>query len=276
MATLDERDIVWRRELEREIRQLAPHWEDPEADWTWVRQVMGATQRPRRAWGSWAPYGAAAGLAGMLVVFGLLHRPVSSPAISPAVLATVTREASAVLNQPRLRGYQVAQPAPDTVVLTNTKKTTRWEQMTFRRQLDGQWLPITLQSRIAGISVTFTVVTGQPGFVLPVAAQRRVESRINALPYSALDTQQGALGRLPINLAGAHFGRGVGQAKVDLHLPGIMIRALTYVNQVHGHTVFYPIGWYWMTGGPSFLALPLTAPVPQGNTTTGSTNTVGP
>lgn len=275
MATLGEQELSWRRELEREIRLLAPHWEDPEADWAFTRRVLGAPRRIPRPWVPWAQYGAAAALAGVLIVL-VRPQPVRAPAVSPTVMATLSQEASIVLNQPKLTGFEAHQTGPRTIVLTNDQTGSRWQYMTFQRQGDGKWIPIALQSRIAGLSVTFTVVTGLPGFVLPYAAQRRVEARINALPYTSRDSQQGALDRLPINLAGARVGMGVGQAKVDLHLPGLMIRALTYMSQVHGHTVFYPMGWYWMKGGPTFLALPLTPPNSLGPMTHSTNSTQSP
>ncbi len=157
----------------------------------------------------------------------------------------------------------VSQPSSTTTVLS-ALEPSRWQSVDFQYS-NGQWIPTAIHTTVDNLSLTYNVT--QDSVVLPYSEMVLLQKTIASQPYTALDSQTGALARLPINLAGASVADGANTPKINLIDQGHSILALTYPTTAFGQTYYAPIGWYWWKGAPGFLTpnLPNSSGSPSGS-----------
>jgi len=254
---MTEEDTGIRSALDAAARAVAPQWWTADADRLWVERIWAARSRPVRGAGRRFYLALATALAAFFLALGLRHtasvpRPAPSAALPGGLLVS---ETEALLNQPLTpAAVSIASSAPGTATVTN-RGAGRWRVVTFART-GASWAPTSVETVVAGLSITYDVVPGSttPGVVLSSSTEQQLASRLAALPYSPLDTQAGALGRLPISLTGARPESTLNQPKLLLALGAQTILALTYtVSTPTGQTIYVPAGWYWWAGAPAFL-----------------------
>ncbi len=163
----------------------------------------------------------------------------------------------------------VSQTSSGTAVLS-ALQPTRWQSIAFKNQ-GGTWVPTQIQTQVGSMTLTYDVQGN--AVVLPYPEMQAVQKNITLGSYSALDTQTGALARLPINLEGATTVGTINTAKIRLQDQNHTLVALTYEAHANGNTFYVPIGWYWFTGLPSFLASEVSAQASTSSSTPPSSTT---
>ncbi len=151
----------------------------------------------------------------------------------------------------------VNQSTPTQAALT-ALVPTRWRTIDFQ-DVSGTWVPTRIHTTTDHLALTYDV--SSQSVVMPYPEMQTVQRAMATDNYSALDTQTGALARLPINLEGAFVNGVRNTPKINLLDQGRSILALTYMVKDNGHTVYVPIGWYWWKNPPSFLS-PVTPSAP--------------
>ncbi len=168
----------------------------------------------------------------------------------------------------------VTEPTTHTAILS-ALDPTRWQSIAFSNR-NGTWVPTQIATQVGSMHLTYDVYGNS--VALPYPEMQTVQKEITLGSYSALDTQTGALARLPINLEGATTVGTINTPKIRLHDQNHTLLALTYEAHANGNTFYIPIGWYWFTGLPSFLATEVTSPSststtpPSSGTTTSSSS----
>ncbi len=249
-------DARIRQVLADDVAAVRPAWFGGAADEDFAYRILQRAERARRlrpAW-PWVASLAAAALLGL----ALLHPGAPrSNAGTTALTATLAQEGGSLLNEAiSPTSVRLTEAGPE-ATLTNTAPG-RWRTMTFRLSAGG-WQPTSLSAVVAGLSVTYQVALGSrdPGILLPAGVQAALERRLAQRPYSAADSQMGALGRLPINLRAAvplYSVTPANQGKILLQVGSARILALTYpVKGATGQPVYVPVGWYWWAGAPPIM-----------------------
>lgn len=140
----------------------------------------------------------------------------------------------------------------------------RWKSVTFRNQ-NGTWTPTHIETTLGSLTLTYDM-TGQ-AVVMPQAEMQSVEQAMASQSYSALDTQTGALARLPIDLEGAVVQGPENLPKIGLVDQGRTLLGFTYTASDQGQAVYVPIGW-WCINPPSILPSTASTPPPSASPST--------
>lgn len=202
-------------------------------------------------------------------------QPSSANISGSSFLDTLVKEVnSMLLTAITPNNVMVTRPTTTTAILS-ALEPTRWQSIAFSNR-NGTWVPTQIATQVGSMHLTYDVYGNS--VALPYPEMQTVQKEITLGSYSALDTQTGALARLPINLEGATTVGTINTPKIRLHDQNHTLLALTYEAHANGNTFFIPIGWYWFTGLPSFLATEVNPPAststtaPSGGTTTSSSS----
>ncbi len=144
----------------------------------------------------------------------------------------------------------LTEPSAGTAILS-ALEPTHWQSISFSNK-SGTWVPLKIQTHLGSMTLTYDV--NGNSVALPYPEMQALQKNITLGSYSALDTQTGALARLPINLEGATTVGTLNTPKIRIQDQNHTLLALTYEAHANGNTYFVPIGWYWFSGLPSFLA----------------------
>ena len=143
----------------------------------------------------------------------------------------------------------------------------RWKAIRFLAG-KGPVVPQDVTTLWQGQTLRYHIATNSQGQATDVALSERqiqqITKKASTLPYSAEDSQAGAVAALPIDLAG-YRALHPGAPKLLLETSHHTMLALTYSAQDHGHTVYMPIGWYWWQEKPQIFS---PVPLPQATQTT--------
>lgn len=264
----DREDASLQAAMDREVMALVPHWSDPQADAIWYARIVSVGERRPGRWGQIRVLSvrtvAVAAVVGLF--FGLGHYFSSRGTGDSPLLATLTADTALILNQAvSAKTVSLSEPTANTAELTNLGGG-HWKTILYRMAGD-RWVPVSLTSQVAGLTLTYQVATGPltPGVLLTAAEMVEVERHLQALPYNPTkDSQPGALARLPLNVARAVLHSPLNQAKVLMTMGHQEILALTYVTKGgSGQDIFLPVGWYWWKGAPAVM----TEVIPSAQTT---------
>lgn len=196
--------------------------------------------------------------------------PSNANIMGSSFLDTLVKEVnSMLLTAITPNGVMVTRPTSNTAILS-ALEPTRWQSIAFRKR-NGTWVPTQIATQVGSMHLTYDVYGNS--VALPYPEMQTVQKEITLGSYSALDTQTGALARLPINLEGATTVGTINTPKIRLHDQNHTLLALTYEAHANGNTFFIPIGWYWFTGLPSFLATEVSPPASTSTTAPSSVTT---
>lgn len=137
----------------------------------------------------------------------------------------------------------------------------RWLTVAFVSE-NGVYAPQTVTTEVDGLTLTYQIHLSQGGqaqsVVLSEAQIARLEKLAAQKPYTAQESQAGALGLMPRNFQGAATMHP-GAPKILMTQGSQAILGLTYPVTAGAKTAFIPVGWYWWTHGPQVLPIPSSA-----------------
>lgn len=207
---------------------------------------------------------------------GILQSTISPNNSASALQANITGSSVEDLLVKEVNSMLLTSITPSQVMVNQTSsgtavlsavQPTRWQSIAFKKR-NGIWEPTQIQTQVGSMTLTYDVYGNS--VALPYPEMQTVQKNITLGSYSALDTQTGALARLPINLEGATTVGTLNTPKIRLHDQNHTLLALTYQAHANGNTFYVPIGWYWFTGLPSFLANETSTATSPSSTATSS------
>lgn len=214
----------------------------------------GQGRRPARG-PRWAYPVAALAITACLIALGFSVSPSGhTPAETPELTETLARDISALLYQPvDASTVTLTDRAPAEVIVTN-RGAGRWRTVTFD-DVRGTYLPVSLTTRVAGMTLTYTVSATPPSVLLQNGEWQVLQQHLETMGYTAADSEAGALSRLPINLTQATLVADGGTPKELFKLARASLLVLAYpATAPNGKTVYAPVGWYWWADTPSILS----------------------